>query len=300
MPTDRPGASAPGDGPPDDGPPDDGPPDDGPPDHGGRVELLGDADRPRAWMLLADGVPQSYVDLDDPRHLELEYLQRLGHVIDGAAPAGAPLRVLHLGGGGLTLARYVAATRPGSRQLAAESDARVARLVRQRLPVDEPDRISVRVADARGVLEQVPAGSFDVVVADVFAGAQTPAHVTSAEFTAAASRALAPSGLFAVNVSDGPPLAHARGRIAAIAPVFSHACVIAEAAVLAGRRFGNLIVVAADRELPVAVLARRAAADQVPAVLLAGPALGRFVAGAPAITDAHPVPPAVPPSGIYA
>jgi spermidine synthase len=265
-----------------------------------RVELLGDADRPGGWMLLADGVPQSYVDLADPRRLELEYQRRLGHVIELAAPAGAPLRVLHLGAGALTLARYVAATRPGSRQLAAESDAGVARLVRQRLPLDQPDRITVRVADARAVLEQVPAGSFDVVIADAFAGARVPAHLTSAEFTAAASRALAPSGIFAANVSDGPPLAHARGRVAAIRSVFSHACVVAESAVLAGSQFGNLVVVAAHRELPVAELARRAAADPVPAVLAEGPALDQFVAGAPPITDAHPVPPADPPPAIYA
>jgi spermidine synthase len=251
-------------------------------------------------MLLADGVPQSYVDLADPRHLELEYLRQLGHVIDLAAPAAAPLRVLHLGGGALTLARYVAATRPGSRQLAAESDADVARLVRQRLPLDQPDRITVRVADARAVLEEVPAGSFDVVIADAFAGAATPAHLTSAEFTAAASRALAPSGIFAANVSDGPPLAHARGRVAAVRSVFGQACVIAEAAVLTGRQFGNLVVVAAHRELPAGELARRAAAGPVPAVLADGAALDRLVAGAPPITDAHPVPPADPPPGIYA
>jgi spermidine synthase len=285
MPSDLPGAPG---------------PDAGPPGAGRRVELLADADRPRAWMLLADGVPQSYVDLDDPTHLELEYQRRLGHVIDLAGPAGAPLRVLHLGGGALALARYVAATRPGSRQLAAESDARVARLVRQRLPLDQPGRISVRVADARAVLEQVPAGSFDLVVADVFAGARTPAHLTSAEFTAAAARALAPSGIFAANVSDGPPLAHARGRVAATRSVLSHACVIAESAVLNGSQFGNLIIVAARHELPVGELARRAAADQVPAVLADGPALGRLVADAPPITDAHPVPSAEPPPGIYA
>ncbi len=89
-------------------------------------------------MLLVGGVPQSYVDLDEPRHLELEYVRRLGHLIDLAAPPGAPLRVLHLGGGALTLARYVAATRPGSPQLAVESDPRVAALVRRRLPAAAP------------------------------------------------------------------------------------------------------------------------------------------------------------------
>ena len=69
----------------------------------GPAELLADLDRPRAWMLLVGGVPQSHVDLDDPRHLELEYMRRLGHLVDLAAPAGVPLRVLHLGGGALTL-----------------------------------------------------------------------------------------------------------------------------------------------------------------------------------------------------
>jgi spermidine synthase len=272
----------------------------GPRDDG--VELLRDPDRPRAWMLLAGGVPQSYVDLDDPLHLELEYMRRLGHLIDLAAPPGVPLRVLHLGGGALTLARYVAATRPGSRQLAAESDARVARLVAQRLPLAPAlaGSLTVRVADARTVLEQVPAGSLDVVVADVFAGAQTPAHLTSAEFTAAAGRALAPSGRYLANISDGPPLAHARARLAAVRAVFGHAVLIAEDAVLSGDQFGNLIAAAAGAAIPAAELARRAAADPVPARLLAGRDLDQFTAGARPATDARPVPPAAPPPGIFA
>src|SRR5579863_9134995 len=121
---------------------------------GGLVELVADLDRPGAWMLLVGGIPQSHVDLGDPWHLELEYMRRLGHLIDLAAPAREPLRVLHLGAGGLTLARYVAATRPGSQQLAVEADPEVASLVRERLPVDPPGRagrIGVRMGDARAV-----------------------------------------------------------------------------------------------------------------------------------------------------
>jgi spermidine synthase len=278
-----------------------------PAEPGDPVELLADADRPRAWMLLVDGVPQSYVDLDDPRYLDLEYMRRLGHLIDLAAPPGAALRVLHLGGGALTLARYVAATRPGSRQLAVEADPRVARLVRRRLPLARPGvaadgagRIVVRVADARAALERARAGSWDVLVADAFTGARTPAHLTSAEFTAAAARALAPSGIYAVNVADGPPLAHARGRVAAILTVFRHACVLAEPAVLRGRRFGNLVVAAASTELPVAALTRRAAADPFPARLVHGAALDRFVAGARPISDSDAGPSPDPPPEVFA
>jgi spermidine synthase len=259
-----------------------------------RIELLGDADRPGAWMLLVDDVPQSHVDLNDPRHLELEYMRRLGHLADLAAPAGVPLRVLHLGGGGLTLARYVAVTRPGSRQVAVESSAEVAELVQRRLPLGAP--VSVRVADARAALEQLPAGSFDVLVCDVFAGARTPAHLTSVECTAMAASVLAPSGIYAVNVGDGPPLAHARRRVATVQSVFAHACVIAEAAVLRGRRFGNLVIAAAGHELPVSELTRLTAADPFPARVVEGGALARFVAGAEPITDADAEPsPPVPP-----
>jgi spermidine synthase len=290
-----------------------GTPDAGAPGPGGTVELLNDAERPEAWTLLIDGILQSEVDLGDPRHLEIEYMRRLGHLADLAGPAGVPLRVLHLGGGGLTLARYVAATRPGSRQLAVESNATVAALVSQRLPLTRPGRtrpartppgrprprtgeIGVLVADARAALEQLPADSFDVLVVDVFAGAQTPAHLTSVEFTVAGARVLAPSGIYAVNVGDGPPLAHARGRVAAVRSVFAHVCVLAEPPVLRGRRFGNLVVVASDRELPVGGLIRRIAADPFPARLVEGAALDRFVAGCAPIVDAHAEPsPAMPP-----
>ena len=297
------------------------------------VELLGDLDRPGAWMLLIDGTPQSHVDLDDPAHLEFEYMRRLGHVVDLAAPPGAPLRVLHLGGGGLTLARYTAATRPGSSQLAVEADAAVADLVRQRLPLRQPSRarvnraaanraavnraavnraaagrarlnqagrIRVRVADAREVLAQQPPGSFDLVVADVFAGARTPAHLTSAEFALLAARALATGGVFAENIGDGPPLSHARARIATVQSVFGTACVLAEGPVLRGRRFGNLVVVAAGHELPVAELTRRAAADPFPARVLAGDELSRFVAGVKPITDADAQPSPAPPPDVFA
>ncbi len=280
----------------------------GPADDPGGIELMRDLDRSNAWMLMVDGTPQSYVDLDDPLYLEFEYVRRLGHVVDLAAPAGQPLRVLHLGAGGLSLARYVAATRPGSSQLAVESDPELIALVRRRLPLSQPTRraagthgrIRIRVADAREVLGQLPAGSFDVVIADVFAGARTPAHLTSADFDEAVARTLVPSGSYAVNVGDGPPLAHARARLAAIWSVFPDVCMIAEAAVLRGRRFGNLVLAAAQHELPVAELTRCVAADPFPARLVHGTELRQFRADARPITDATAEASPAPPANVFA
>src|SRR5580693_6924598 len=275
----------------------------------GVAELVADADRPRAWTLRVDGTPQSHVDLDDPEYLEFEYVRWLGHLADLAAPPGAPLEVLHLGGGGLTLARYVAATRPGSSQLAVELDATVAALVRERLPLDQrprragggrAGRVRVRIGDARAVLEQLPAGSFDLVVADLFAGARTPAHLTSAEFAAAAAQVLAPDGCYAVNIGDGPPLAYARAQVATVGSVFAQVCLIADPGVLRGRRFGNLVLAAAQGELPLAGLARRAAGDPFPGRLVRGADLDRFAAGAKPVTDATAQPSPVPPPDVFA
>ena len=269
------------------------------------VELLADPDRRGAWTLLVGSTPQSYVDLDDPTYLDFEYVRRLGHVLDLAAPAAEPLRVLHLGAGGLTLARYVAATRPGSSQLAVDDDAEVVELVRERLPLHQrgsrrAGRIRVRVADARAVLAQLRPASFDVVIADLFVGGRTPAHLTSVEFTAAVRRALTQPGIFAANVGDGPPLAHARSRVASVRSIFGYACLIADAAVLRGRRFGNLVLAAADQALPVDGLARRAAADPFPGRVVYGTDLDRFAAGARPITDAQAEHSPVPPPAVFA
>ena len=270
---------------------------------GGIAELLPDLDRERAWMLLVDGTAQSYVDLDNPLYLDFEYMRRLGHVADLIAPPGAPLRVLHLGGGGLTLARYIAASRPGSAQVAVDSDAALVELVRRELPLAQParkisragvGRIRIRVGDARTVLEQVKPASFDLIVADLFAGASTPAHLTSAEFTASVARALAESGVYAVNIGDGPPLTQARARVAAARCSFRHTCLIADTAVLKGRRFGNLVLAASGQPLPIAGLDRRTAADPFPARLLHDATLDRFTAGASPITDAQPEPSPTP------
>jgi spermidine synthase len=265
----------------------------------GRAELLRDADRPAAWMLLIDGVPQSHVDLDDPGYLDFEYVRRIGHVIDAAAPAGQPLRVLHLGAGALTLARYVAATRPGSPQLAVEADAELVDLIRLRLPPRNP-RLRIRVGDARAELERLRPGSFDVVIADVFDGGRTPAHLTSAEFWSAIRRAVRGTGVAAANVADGVPLAHTRAQVATALTVFPHACLIADAGVLRGRRFGNLVLAASPEPLPADELTRRAAGDPLPGRVLHGRDLTRFTAGARPVTDATAAPSPAAPPGAFA
>ncbi|MCL2553991.1 MAG: fused MFS/spermidine synthase [Actinomycetia bacterium] len=266
---------------------------------GGQAELRPDRERPRAWTLLLDGAPQSYVDLADPGHLDFAYQRTLGHVIDLVAPPGRPVRVVHLGGGALTLARYTAHTRPRSTQQAVEADTALTELVRAHLPLDRTWRIKVRGGDARAGLAKLPEDWADLVIADVFAGARTPAHLTTAEFLAEARRVLAPGGWYAANVTDGGPLAFLRGQIATLRDAFAEVALAADPAVLRGRRFGNIVLLAADGPLPVAEFTRRVATDPHPGRVDHGRPLADFAAGAPVVTDTTAAPSPQPPARTF-
>ncbi|MFD0144707.1 MULTISPECIES: spermidine synthase [unclassified Streptomyces] len=266
---------------------------------GGTARLMPDVDRERAWLLTVDGAPQSYVDLDDPAYLEFEYARRLAHVLDSAADEGEPLAVLHLGGGALTLPRYVATTRPGSRQDVVEADRGLLDLITEHLPLPEGSGVTVHGADARAWLESAPAASADVLVADVFGGSRVPAHLTSVEYAREARRVLRPGGIYAANLADGAPFAFLRSQLATFAAVFPELALIAEPAVLRGRRFGNAVLVASDREIDTIRLARRAAADAFPARVEYGDTLTRFTGDARPVGDPDAVPSPVPPDGAF-
>ncbi|WP_329221177.1 fused MFS/spermidine synthase [Streptomyces microflavus] len=265
----------------------------------GLAELIPDRERPAGWTLLLDGAPQSHVDLGDPAYLSFAYQRRLGHIIDLAAPPLQPLHVLHLGGGAFTLARYTAATRPRSTQQIVEVDAALVQLVRDRLPLDPQARVRVRAVDAREGLGKLPDGWADLVIADVFSGARTPAHLTSAEFLTEVRRVLKPSGQYAANLADGPPLAHLRGQVATAAAVFPELALAADPVVWRGRRFGNAVLLASALPLAVAEFTRRVASDPHPGRVEHGRALTDFTGGAAVVTDAAAKPSPAPPPSVF-
>jgi hypothetical protein len=267
----------------------------------GTAELRPDPERPGAFMLHIDGVAQSYVDLADPTHLEFEYMRRLSWLIDTMAPASKPLSVLHLGGGALTMARYVAATRPGSTQHVVERDAALVDLVANRLPLPDDAGITVDVDDARAAVEGLPPGTFDLVIVDVYRAARMPRSVASVEFVRAAARVLTRTGCYAANVVDIPPLAFSRVQAATVREIFADACVLSEAALLRGRRYGNVVVAGARRRggLPVERMAKTALRDPMSSVfgnrVVYGADLAAWVGDAVATRDGDaqdgPVPP---------
>ncbi|MBQ3358911.1 MAG: fused MFS/spermidine synthase [Microbacterium sp.] len=258
-------------------------------DHGG-VATIAPSEFTSGFELIVDGTPQSHVDLDDPTHLHFEYIVRMGAVIDQLT--AGPLTAVHLGAGALTVPRYIDATRPGSRQQVVEWEAPLAALVREHLPLPKGASIRIRIGDARAGVQKLPAaltGACDLVVSDVYSGAQTPAHLTSVEFYREVSQLLSPGGVLLINVADGPGLAFARRQVATVAAVLPEVAVLADTQVLKGRRFGNLVVAASASPLPTEWLPRLLAAGPHPAKIAQGAEVKTFVQGAHIVTDADAV-----------
>ncbi|WP_281640488.1 spermidine synthase [Aurantimicrobium minutum] len=241
-----------------------------------------------AYVLDIDGTPQSHVFIDDPSELFFEYIRRIGHVLDQVGEPGAPITAVHLGGGALTLPRYIEATRPGSRQQVIELEQDLIDFVREHLPLQKSANIRIRYGDAREVLGKLPSGlhgNVDVVIVDVFSGARTPAHVTSVEFYTEAAKLLAPSGVLIVNVADGPGLAFARGQAATLNAVLPHVIALAETQVLKGRRYGNVVLVGTQDAAIGHWLPRLLAGGPHPAKAVEGAEMKQFIGSAPIVLD---------------
>jgi spermidine synthase/GNAT superfamily N-acetyltransferase len=245
----------------------------------GTASLVPDRDGRSGWTVYVNGMESSHVDLEDPTRVDFEYLRWMADAIDVLAAEGEPLRVVHLGGGGCTLPRYVAATRPTSRQLVVELDSAVLELAKQSFGLRSTGLLRLRVGDARTELASQPAAGADVVVRDAFAGSEVPGHLHTLEFTELAARALRLGGVYLANVADTPRLELARREAAGLLAVFDHVALVAEPAQIGGRRYGNVVLAGSGAPLPVAAWSRTLASGAVRARLLDTDEVKAFAAG---------------------
>ena len=191
-------------------------------------------------MLSIGGAEQSHVNLADPADIFYEYLRRIGHVVDLAAPWGEPISALHLGAGALTLARYIQATRPGSVQYAVELERELLDFVLAQLPLPEGTRLHTVIGDARAALAELPADlRFDVVILDIFSGPEAPEHIACTGFYQEAAARLTARGVLIVNVGDEPGLTLVRSQVAALRRAMADVSAFAEAGMFTGRYPGQ-------------------------------------------------------------
>jgi spermidine synthase len=247
------------------------------------ASVVADPLRASGRTLVLDGLRHSYVDLAEPAHLEFSYTRRFADVLAELPPG--PLDVLHLGGGGFTLPRYLAAARPGTRSTVLEVDPQIPEIGRERLGLVTGPDLHVEVGDARTLIRSKPSGRYDVVVGDAFGSLAVPWHLTTQEMVGQVRRVLAPGGTYLLNVIDFPPLAFARAETQTLLRSFAHVAVVAPFRVLDGSDGGNLVLVASDRPIPAdAIAAKNPGSDRDYTAV--GDALARAFAGrAHVLTD---------------
>lgn len=223
------------------------------------------------YILSIGGAEQSHVNLAEPEDIFYEYLRRIGHVVDLAAPWGEPIHALHLGAGALTLARYIQATRPGSVQYAVELERELLDFVLQQLPMPDGTDLHTLIGDARESLAGLPAElRFDVVILDIFSGPEAPAHLACTEFYREAAERLTPRGVLVVNVGDEPGLTLVRSQVAAMRRAMADVAAFAETGMFSGRYPGNIILTGTQGPWPEVWTAALTARGPHPATVLAG------------------------------
>ncbi|HSK26066.1 MAG TPA: fused MFS/spermidine synthase [Jiangellales bacterium] len=228
------------------------------------ARVAADPERPSGRLLVLDDLNHSYVDLDDPTYLEFSYVRRFAGAVEGWWPSGEPLRAVHVGGGGFTLPRWLAATRPGSDSVVLEIDDEVVELVRRELGLRTGPALRVEVGDARTSLVDLPAGSADLVVGDAFGSLSVPWHLSTVEAAELVRAVLVEDGLYVLNVIDRGDLALLRAEVATLQAVFGDVAVAAAPGTLvpgSANQGGNYVLVASPSGLPADRLA--AVADSV-------------------------------------
>ncbi|MFJ8776577.1 fused MFS/spermidine synthase [Streptomyces microflavus] len=256
------------------------------------ARIVTDPDRATGRTLVLDGLRHSYVDVEDPTYLRFGYVRAIAAVVDTTFPAGEPLAAHHIGGGGLTFPRYLAAARPGTRSLVSEIDGGVVRIDREQLGLGASTGIDVRVEDGRLGLKRLETDSRDLVVGDAFGGVSVPWHLTTSEALRDVHRALKDDGLYAANLIDHGRLAFARAEVATLARAFEHVAVMGApvdigldpAATPVG---GNLVVLASDRPFDAPAIQKALDTRETGWRIATGDTVTAWTGDAPVLTDDH-------------
>lgn len=247
-----------------------------------------DRDHPGAFWVRFGATQQSWVDPAHPELLAFEYVQHVALLLEHTvlrAPEARRLRIVHLGGAGMSIPRWIAWRRPGTAQVVCEPDAALTAEVRRKLPLPPRSGIRVRDIDGRAGLAAMPGAWADAVIVDAFDGAQVPGELATAECLDDLRRVLRGDAVAVFNLTDRAPFAWAKALAAGITERWPHLMVGAEPAVYKAKRFGNLLLAGGDSRPDARGIERESATLSVGYRWLTGPHARQWPGGTAPMTD---------------
>ena len=164
-------------------------------------------------MTRSDGVPlqalvldhliHSYTDLNDPFHMEYEYIRIYEEFVRWQAEKRKSFKSLFIGGGGYTFPRFIEAKYPKAGIDVVEIDPEVTRVAHEYLGIVKDSRIHSYNEDGRWfVMNCKEKGRYDFIFGDAFNDLSIPYHLTTKEFVMQLKELLQPDGLLLANVID--------------------------------------------------------------------------------------------------
>ena len=219
--------------------------------------------------LVLDHLIHSFSDPTDPTHLEYGYEKVYSEVTRLKAETHPAMRTFFIGGGGFTYQRYVEATYPQSSIHVAEIDPAVTEVAFERFGVRPDTRIVTYNEDARIFFnERRYDRPYDIIFGDAFNDLSIPYHLTTAEFAGQVHDALAPDGLYVVNVIDNYQTGEfLRAYMNTLRVHFPHVYLLGLGEAWRYRQQSTFIVVAAKQPLDLDGLRRVGGPQPATAVL---------------------------------
>ena len=180
--------------------------------------------RPGGRSLILDQLRHAHVDLDDPTFLDIRYMRLFASAAE-SLPDG-PIRVLHIGGGGFVLPRYIDAVRPGSTHTVLELDVDLVPVIQREFGLPEDHGYDIRFDDARINLADLEGDSFDLIVGDAYSGNAVPWHLATVEVVEEVDRLLDDGGIYMANIIDGNENRFIRSQLATLGEVFDNLAMV--------------------------------------------------------------------------
>jgi predicted membrane-bound spermidine synthase len=154
-------------------------------------------------VLYLDRLVHSFIVPDDPTSLQYSYLRMFANIIEDLSENDPAPVVLHLGGGGYCLPRYMEVVYPESTNDVVEIDPAVTEVAYTELGLPRDTSIRTLNLDARQYLmRREDSVKYDIIVGDVFNDLSTPYHLTTLEFDRLVKDGLTADGVYLLNIID--------------------------------------------------------------------------------------------------
>ncbi len=156
-----------------------------------------------AEAMILDNLIHSINVLDDPLHLDYEYLGIYDEFVRWRTMRQGSLKALFIGGGGYTYPRYLETKHPAAEIDVVEIDPEITKVVYDHLGVPRNTRIRSFNEDGRWfVMNSSEKGQYDFIFGDAFNDISIPYHLTTKEFAGQMAALLKPDGILMANLID--------------------------------------------------------------------------------------------------